>query len=224
MREKACRKRQLDLASLPPLRRGEGSFSLNDAETSTVVKVIASSVRKGNVLEVDGKLCVVMKAENIHPGKGTPVTHLDMRRISDGVKITERYRTTDQVERAYLEDKTYNYLYEDDMGFNFMEPETFEQIQVPKDIIGDQSVYLQENMPVSLSLHEGVPISAELPQRVTFEIVEADPVVKGQTASSSYKPAVLSNGQRVMVPPHISAGTRVVIMTEDGSYVERAKD
>jgi len=189
-----------------------------------VVKVIASSVRKGNVLDVDGKLCVVMKAENIHPGKGTPVTHLDMRRISDGVKITERYRTTDQVERAYLEDKTYNYLYEDDMGFNFMEPETFEQIAVPKDIIGDQAVYLQENMPVSLSLHEGVPIAAELPARVTLEIVEADPVVKGQTASSSYKPAVLSNGLRVMVPPHISAGTRVVVMTADGSYVERAKD
>ena len=85
-----------------------------------MVKVIASSVRKGNVLEVDGKLCIVMKAENIHPGKGTPVTHLDMRRISDGVKITERYRTTDQVERAYLEDKTYNYLFEDDTGYTFM--------------------------------------------------------------------------------------------------------
>ena len=189
-----------------------------------MVKVIASSVRKGNVLDVGGKLCVVMKAENIHPGKGTPVTHLDMRRISDGVKITERYRTTDQVERAYLEDKTYNYLYEDDMAFHFMEPKTFEQIAVPKDIIGDQAVYLQENMAVNLSLHEGVPIAIELPQRVTFEIVEADPVVKGQTASSSYKPAKLSNGQRVMVPPHIGAGTRVVIMTEDGSYVERAKD
>jgi elongation factor P len=105
-----------------------------------------------------------------------------------------------------------------------MEPETFDQISVPKDIIGDAAVYLQENMAVSLSLHEGVPVSAELPQRVTFEIVEADPVVKGQTASSSYKPAILSNGQRVMVPPHITAGTRVVIMTEDGSYVERAKD
>jgi elongation factor P len=189
-----------------------------------VAKVIASSVRKGNVLDIDGKLCVVMKAENIHPGKGTPVTHLDMRRISDGVKITERYRTTEQVERAYLDEKTYNYLYEDEMGFNFMEPETFEQIAVPKDIIGDQAVYLQENMPVSVSLHEGVPIAVELPPRVTFEIVAADPVVKGQTASSSFKPAVLSNGQRVMVPPHIQAGTRVVIMTADGSYVERAKD
>ena len=97
-----------------------------------MVKVIASSVRKGNVLDLDGKLAVVMKAENIHPGKGTPVTHLDMRRIPDGVKVTERYRTTDQVERAYLEEKTYNYLYEDDKGYNFMEPETFEQITVPE--------------------------------------------------------------------------------------------
>jgi elongation factor P len=222
--EKACRKRPTDLTSLPPTgARGSLQPSGRGGGT-TVVKVIASSVRKGNVLEVDGKLVVVMKAENIHPGKGTPVTHLDMRRIADGVKITERYRTTDQVERAYLEDKTYNYLYEDDMGYNFMEPETFEQISVPKEIIGDGAVYLQENMAVNISLHEGVPVSAELPQRVTFEIVEADPVVKGQTASSSFKPAILSNGQRVMVPPHIQAGTRVVIMTEDGSYVERAKD
>jgi elongation factor P len=212
------------LVSLPAAPARSGLYKLYQRERSTVVKVIASSVRKGNVLEIAGKLCVVMKAENIHPGKGTPVTHLDMRRIADGVKITERYRTTDQVERAYLEDKTYNYMYEDDMAYHFMEPETFEQLSVPKEIIGDQSVYLQENMPVNLSLHEGVPIAAELPQRVTLEIVEADPVVKGQTASSSYKPAVLSNGQRVMVPPHISAGTRVVVMTEDGSYVERAKD
>jgi elongation factor P len=188
-----------------------------------VVKIIASSVRKGNVLDIDGKLCVVMKAENIHPGKGTPVTHLDMRRIADGVKITERYRTTDQLERAFLEEKTYNYLYEDDMGFVLMEPETYDQITLPKDIIGEQSVYLQENMPIQVSLHEGVPIAAEIPARVTLEVVEADPVVKGQTASSSYKPAVLSNGVRVMVPPHITAGTRVVVMTADGSYVERAK-
>jgi elongation factor P len=189
-----------------------------------VVRVIASSIRKGNVLEIGGKLCVVLKAENIHPGKGTPVTHLDMRRIQDGVKITERYRTTEQVERVYLEEKSYNYLYEDDTGYTFMEPETFEQITVTKEVIGEQAVYLQENMSCLLSLHEGIPIAIELPQRVTLEVVEAEPVVKGQTASSSYKPAVLSNGVRIMVPPHISAGTRVVVMTADGSYVERAKD
>lgn len=189
-----------------------------------VPKVIASSVRKGNVLDLDGKLAVVMSAENIHPGKGTPVTHLEMRRISDGVKIVERYRTTDQVERAYVEEVDYDYLFEDENGFTFMHPETYDQIVVPKDVIGDQAIWLTENMRCKVSLHEGNPIAIELPQRAVFEIVEADPVVKGQTASSSYKPAVLSNGARIMVPPHIGVGTRVVVMTEDGSYVERAKD
>lgn len=187
-------------------------------------KVIASSVRKGNVLDLDGRLAVVMSAENIHPGKGTPVTHLEMRRISDGVKIVERYRTTDQVERAFVEEVDYNYLYQDESGFTFMHPETYDQITVAADVIGDQAVWLDENMTCKLSIHEGVPIAVELPQRVVFEIVEADPVVKGQTASSSYKPAVLSNGARIMVPPHIGSGTRVVVMTADGSYVERAKD
>ena len=187
-------------------------------------KVIASSVRKGNVLDLDGKLAVVMNAENIHPGKGTPVTHLEMRRIADGVKVTERYRTTDQVERAYLDEKDYNYLFEDDHGYTFMHPETFDQIAVSKDVMGDQAQWLQEGMTCKLSLHEGIPIAIELPARVTLEITEADPVVKGQTASSSYKPALLSNGAKVMVPPHIGAGTRVVVMTDVGSYVERAKD
>ena len=189
-----------------------------------MVKVIASTVRKGNVLDLNGKLAVVMTAENIHPGKGTPVTHLELRRIADGVKVTERYRTTDQVERAYLDEQKYSYLYEDDMGYNFMQPETFEQISMPKDIIGEQAKWLQEGMVCSISLFESVPVSIELPARVVFEIVEADPVVKGQTASSSYKPAKLANGARVMVPPHVGSGTRVVIMTEDGSYVERAKE
>ncbi len=189
-----------------------------------MAKVIASSVRKGNVLDLDGKLAVVIHAENIHPGKGTPVTHLEMRRIADGVKVTERYRTTDQVERAYLDEKDYNYLFEDDHGYTFMHPETYDQIIVSKDVVGDQAQWLQEGMTCSVSLHEGVPIAIELPARVTLEIVEADPVVKGQTASSSYKPAKLSNGARIMVPPHIGSGTRVVIMTADGSYVERAKD
>ncbi len=189
-----------------------------------MVKIIASSVRKGNVLDVNGKLAVVMTAENIHPGKGTPVTHLELRRISDGVKLTERYRTTDQVERAYLDEQDYNFLYEDDMGYNFMQPETFDQISVSKDVLGDSGIWLKEGMTCKVSLFETNPIAVALPQRVTFEIVEADPVVKGQTASSSFKPAKLSNGARVMVPPHIGTGTRVVVMTEDGSYVERAKD
>ncbi len=193
-------------------------------EKASVVKIIASSVRKGNVLDIDGRLAVVMSAENIHPGKGTPVTHLEMRRIMDGVKIVERYRTTDQVERAFVEEVDYNYLFQEDTGYTFMHPETFDQILVSNDVIGDSAVWLQEGMTCHLSLHEGNPIAIELPQRLTLEIVEADPVVKGQTASSSYKPAILSNGARIMVPPHIGTGTRVIVMTATGEYVERAKD
>ncbi|HXW24768.1 MAG TPA: elongation factor P [Xanthobacteraceae bacterium] len=188
------------------------------------MKVIASSLRKGNIVDMDGKLYVILSAENIHPGKGTPVTQLDMRRISDGVKVSERYRTTEQVERAYVEDREYQYLYRDGDGFHFMNPDTYDQIAVPKDVIGDQAAYLQENMKVMLSTHEGTIVAIELPQRAILEVVETEPTVKGQTASSSYKPALLSNGVRTMVPPHIASGTRIVVMTADGSYVERAKD
>jgi elongation factor P len=188
------------------------------------VKVIASSIRKGNVLEIDGKLYVVLTAENIHPGKGTPVSQIEMRRISDGVKISERFKTTDQVERATVEDREFNFLYEDGDGFHFMNTETYDQVQVSKDVVGNSAPYLQEGMPIKLSLHDGNPIALILPQRVTLEVVETEPVTKGQTASSSYKPAVLSNGVRTGVPPHVAVGTRIVVMTDVGSYVERAKD
>lgn len=188
------------------------------------MKVIASSLRKGNVVDMDGKLYVILTAENIHPGKGTPVTQLDMRRLSDGVKVSERFRTTEQVERAFVEDRDFTFLYQDGDGYHFMNPENYEQVAVPPDVIGDQAAYLQENMTVQLSLHNGVPLSITLPRSVVLEVAETEPVVKGQTASSSYKPAILSNGVRTSVPPHITAGTRVVIATEDGSYMERAKD
>ena len=188
------------------------------------MKVIASSLRKGAVVDMDGKLYVVLSAENIHPGKGTPVTQLNMRRISDGVKVSERYRTTEQVERAIVDQRDHTFLYSDGEGFHFMEPETYEQLTVGEDVIGDQAAFLQDGMQVFLKTFEGQALSIELPQRVTLEIVETEPVVKGQTASSSFKTAILSNGVKTMVPPHITAGTRVVIMTADGSYVERAKD
>ncbi|HEX2430074.1 MAG TPA: elongation factor P [Aestuariivirgaceae bacterium] len=190
-----------------------------------MVKVIASQVRKGNVLEdEDGKLYIVLSAENFHPGKGTPTTQIDMRRISDGIKVSVRYKTTDQCERAFVETVPYTFLYEDGDGYVFMNPDNYEQVTVPRDILGDQSVYMQENMECMLSLHNGIPIAIELPARVTLEVVETEPVVKGQTAASSFKPALLSNGVRTSVPPHIVSGTRIVVMTEDGSYVERAKD
>ena len=188
------------------------------------MKVIASSLRKGNVVELDGKLYVVLTAQNFHPGKGTPVTQVDMRRIADGVKVSERWRTTEQVEKATVDEREYDYLYEDGEGFHFMEPVTYEQVVVTGDVMGDTKIYLQEGMRCWLKTFEGVPISIEVPQKITVEIMETEPVVKGQTASSSYKPAQTNNGLRVMVPPHIGPGTRVVINTEDNSYVERAKD
>jgi elongation factor P len=188
------------------------------------VKVIASSLRKGNIVDIDGKLYVVLTAENFHPGKGTPTTQVDMRRISDGVKTSQRYKTTDQVERAHVEDLEFQYLYKDGDGLHFMNAETFDQVILPADVIGDQVAYLQENMKVSLAIHEGIPVSIEMPQKATLEIVETEPAMKGQTASGSFKPAVLSNGVRTMVPTHIAVGTRVVVNTADGAYVERAKD
>ena len=188
-----------------------------------MAKVIASSVRKGNILEIDNKLFVVLTAENIHPGKGTPVTQLDLRRISDGVKTQQRYRTTEQVERAYVEDRKFTYLFKDGDAYTFMNSDTFDQIPVPDDVIGDYAPYLQENMEVTLALYDGNPISIDIPPRVTLAITDTEPALKGQTASGSFKPAMLSNGVRCMVPQHVGPGTRVVVSTEDGSYVERAK-
>ncbi len=190
-----------------------------------MVKVIASNVRKGNVLELeDGKLYVVLTAESFFPGKGTPTTQIDMRRISDGVKTTQRYKTTDGIEKAQIDHQDYTYLYDDGDSLVFMNQENYEQLHVPHDLVGDQVAYLQENMKCEIALFNGAAITVEIPQRVILEIVETEPVTKGQTATSSYKPALLSNGVKSAVPPHVSAGTRIVVNTADGSYVERAKD
>ncbi|MDB5526360.1 MAG: efp [Rhizobium sp.] len=189
-----------------------------------MAKVIASQLRKGNVLDIDNRLYVVLTAQNFHPGKGTPVTQIDMRRISDGVKVSERWKTTEQVERAVVEDLNFQYLYEDGEGFHFMNPENYDQVAASPGVVGDDKAYLEEGMTVVLSIHDGNAIALQLPRYATLEVTETEPVVKGQTASSSYKPAMLSNGVRTNVPPHINAGTRIVILTEDASYVERAKD
>lgn len=189
-----------------------------------MARIIASSVRKGNILEMDGKLFVVLSAESFFPGKGTPTTQIDMRRLSDGVKTTMRYKTTEQVERAFVEDKEFSYLYQDGDNFVFMNPENYEQLTVMADIVGDSAPYLQEGMVCQLSIFEGNAVAIQIPARVTLEVVETEPAIKNQTASSSYKPAIMSNGVRVMVPPHIATGTRIVVQTEDNAYVERAKD
>jgi elongation factor P len=146
-----------------------------------------------------------------------------MRNVKTGAKKDQRWRTADTVDRLTTEDREFTYSYEDGENLVLMDPETFEQTLVPKDILGDRLPYLQENMTVNVKLIEGEPVSMDLPETVTLEIIEADPVVKGQTASSSYKPALLSNGVKVMVPPFITAGEKIVVKTGDGTYYERAK-
>ena len=188
------------------------------------MKVNANTLSKGNVIEMDGKLMQVLSTFISKPGKGGAYIQLELRDIRNGNKDQVRYRTQETVEKARLEQDDYQYLYNDGETYTFMNTESYEQVEIKKDLIGDQAVYLQDGMMVMVESFEGEPISIRLPDTVVLELVEADAVVKGQTASSSYKPAMAENGVRVMVPPHIEAGTRVVVRTEDGTYVERAKD
>ena len=168
------------------------------------MKVIASSLRKGNIVEIDGKLGVIVTAENIHPGKGTPVTQMDVRRIADGVKLSLRFKTTDQVERAFVEDRKHQFMYQDGEGFHFMNMESYDQVALQTDIVGDQAAYLQPEMEVTIAMHDGIPVvDRAAGQSAVLEVVETEPTIKSQTASSSYKPAMLSNGVRTMVPPFV---------------------
>ncbi len=187
------------------------------------MKVNAITLRPGNVLERNGKLWVVTKSDIMQPGKGASVIQVEMREIQSGTKDNVRFRTQETVERARLEQDDYQYLYEGADGYEFMHLETYEQVVVNGDIIGYPKAFLQEGMKVVIESHEGTPLNVQLPDSVIMEVSETEPVIKGQTASSSYKPAVLENGERVMVPPHIDAGTKIVVKTEDGSYVEKAK-
>ena len=189
------------------------------------MKISGNAIRPGNVIEHKGRLWRAVKTQHTQPGKGGAYLQVELKDVRDGTKLNERFRSSEDVERVRLDQKQYQYLYaEGDEMLTFMDNETYEQISVLKELIGEPVAFIQEGMTVTIESHEGAPISVMLPDSVTMEIVEADPVVKGQTASSSYKPAVLENGVRVMVPPHIASGTRVVINTADASYVERAKD
>jgi elongation factor P len=189
-----------------------------------MTKVAANTLRKGMVVEYNDKLWVVMENELRSPGKGAAVAQVVMRDIQAGTKMDIRFATQDMVERARVDEEEYQFLFANENDYTFMNVKTYEQIIVNKDVIGDPAAFLQDGMVCIAQMYEGKALSVTLPDLVTMEIVEADPVVKGQTASSSYKPAVLENGVRVMVPPHIGTGTRIVVKTADSSYVERAKD
>ncbi len=188
------------------------------------MKVNAITLRSGNVIDYNGKLWVVVKNEIVQPGKGASVAQVELRDIRTGNKDHVRFRTQETVERARLEQEDYQYLYHDGEDHHFMNQASFEQITIAQDVIGEPAAFLQEGMKVEVETFEGEPLGVRLPTHVTMEIVEAEPVIKGQTATTSYKPAILENGVKVMVPPFVESGTRIVIKTEDGSYVERAKD
>jgi len=194
------------------------SFPLKAAH----MKISGVDIRPGNILEYEGGIWKVAKIQHTQPGKGGAYMQVEMKNLQDGRKTNVRFRSADTIERVRLDQKEYQYLYEDGAMLVFMDNDTYEQITLPSDLLGDAKAFLQDGMEVTLELWDEKPISVALPEQVEATIVQADAVVKGQTASSSYKPAVLDNGVRVMVPPHIESGTRIVVNVYDREYVGKA--
>jgi len=188
------------------------------------MKIQANSIRPGMIIEHQGKQWSVLKIGLLQPGKGSAFIQVEMRDLASGNKSNERWRTNDTAEKLEVREHECQFLYQDESTYTFMESDTFEQFTLDKESLGNKAAFLQDGMIVAAAFIEGTPVSVKLPPSIVMEVVEADAVVKGQTASSSYKPGILENGLKIMIPPFIGAGTRVVVNTEDGSYVERAKD
>jgi elongation factor P len=188
------------------------------------MKINGNEIRPGYVLEHKDRIWMVVKAEHVKPGKGPAYQQVELKDLVDGTKLNERFRAAETVERARLDERSYQFLYEEAGHLNLMEQETYEQVTLDKALLGVSAVFLQEGMILRVQSYEDRPLMVHLPDTAVLEVVEADPVVKGQTAAASYKPAVLDNGVRIMVPPHIEAGTKVVVNIAEVSYVERAKD
>ena len=187
------------------------------------MKITGNEISPGAVIEHDGSLWVAVKAQAVKPGKGGAYNQVELKNLFDGRKLNERFRSAEAVATVELDFKSYTFLFEAGDMLTFMDKETFDQIEIAKDFVGERAAFLQDGMDVKVESYEGKPISVRLPTSVALTVVEADPVVKGQTAASSYKPAKLENGLRVMVPPFIETGTRIVVATEDSSYVKRAE-
>jgi elongation factor P len=187
------------------------------------MKINANLIRVGNIIEHNGKQWAVLKTQIVQPGKGGAFITVEMRDIRTGTKTNERWRTADTVEKCNVEEKDCTFLFVDGEALTFMDQENFEQFNLSKDVLGESVAFLQDGMQVAVDFIEGSPVSVTLPEKVVMTVVEADPVVKGQTASSSYKPAKLENGLKILVPPFIAEGEKIVVNTGDVTYVERAK-
>ena len=187
------------------------------------MKINGNEIRPGNVIEHKGGLWVAVKTQAVKPGKGPAYAQVELKNAIDGTKLNERFRSSETVERVRLEQKDYQFLFADGDMLTFMDSDTYDQIQIAADFLEERAAFLQDGMKVTVESHEGRPIGVALPDQVTLQVVEAEPVVKGQTAASSYKPAKLENGVRVLVPPFVGVGERVVVDTNELTYVRRAE-
>ncbi|MFN4100489.1 MAG: elongation factor P [Pararhodobacter sp.] len=185
-------------------------------------KINGNEIRPGNTLEHDGGLWVAVKVNHVKPGKGGAFAQVELKNLRDGRKLNERFRSEDKVEKVQLEQKDQQFLYEADTMLTFMDSESFEQIELPADLLGDRRPFLQDGMKVTIEYYGDEALNVSLPQKVICKIVETEPVVKGQTAANSYKPAILDNGVRVMVPPFVGPDEDIVVNTETFEYSERA--
>ena len=188
------------------------------------MKINGNAIRPGMVIEHQGRLWLAVKIQHTQPGKGGAYLQVELKDVRDGTKLNERFRASENVERVRLDQKPFQYLYADGGLLCFMDQESYEQISLPGAMLGERAVFLREGMVVTIESHEGAPIEITLPDTVVQTVTETEPVVRGQTAAASYKPARLDNGVRLMVPPHVSEGERVVVNTSDSTYVERARD
>ena len=186
------------------------------------MKISGVDIRPGNIIEYEGGLWRAVKIQHTQPGKGGAYMQVELKNVMDGRKTNVRFRSSETVERVRLDTKDFQFLYAEGDQLTFMDKESYDQVQLPRDLLGEAADFLQDGMDVLMETYEDKPISVQLPDQVEATIVEADAVVKGQTASSSYKPAILDNGVRIMVPPHIASGTRIVIDVYEREYVRRA--
>lgn len=187
------------------------------------MKIDGNAIRPGNVIEHKGGLWRAVKIAHTQPGKGGAYLQVELKNLRDGTKLNERFRASEKVERARLEQKDYQFLFADGDMYTFMEGTTYEQISLSADDLGDDTVFLQDGMEVRIEFHEETPLGVALPEKVTLEVTETEPVVKGQTVSSSYKPATLENGLRVGVPPFVKQGDKIIVSTAEREYAGRAE-
>ncbi|HEY5347413.1 MAG TPA: elongation factor P [Rhizomicrobium sp.] len=188
-----------------------------------MAKIAGNEIRPGAMIEHQGALWIAVKTQAVKPGKGGAYNQVELKNIETGTKLNERFRSSETVEEIHLDKKDFQFLYAGGEMLTFMDMENYEQIELQADFVGDQAQFLADGMKVLVQLHEGRPLSIQLPNQVTLEVVEADAVLRGGTAAPSFKNATLSNGLKIQVPPFVNAGTKVIVSTEDGSYVRRAE-